>query len=284
MVGPKVGSELKRKGLASVVSALAMVFVYIVVRFQPEYGAGAILALTHDVIITLGIFSVTQREVTLPIVAAILTIVGYSLNDTIVVFDRIRENLSRFRREVYTKVVNQSLNETLSRTILTSITTLIVVLALFLFGGGVIHDFAFAMIIGVLVGTYSSIFVATARPHRLERAVPRLPAERLTAGTGSPGLGPSTDDPRGRDHRRDPCGRVTTTPTRLHLVRSECPGAPPQSRLLARSRRSPVRSSSCSPGDPGRADRARDVPEGTSARSRTRRLAPVEGRSRLTTR
>jgi preprotein translocase subunit SecF len=126
-----------------------------------KYALGAIIALVHDVIITVGVFALTDREISLSIIAAFLTIVGYSLNDTIIVFDRIRENLRRFRRRPLSEVMNASINETLSRTILTSSTTLVVVVALFVLGGGVIHDFAFAMLIGVLVGTYSSIFVAS---------------------------------------------------------------------------------------------------------------------------
>jgi len=126
-----------------------------------EYALGAIIALFHDVVITMGAFALTNREVTLPVVAALLTIVGYSLNDTIVVFDRIRENFRRYRRRKFAEVINQSINETLSRTLLTSATTLIVVVALFVLGGGVIHDFAFALLVGIVVGTYSSIFVAS---------------------------------------------------------------------------------------------------------------------------
>jgi preprotein translocase subunit SecF len=126
-----------------------------------KYALGAIVALVHDVIITMGAFAVTDREISLSIIAAFLTIVGYSLNDTIIVFDRIRENQRRFRRRPFDQLMNASINETLSRTILTSTTTLIVVLALFILGGGVIHDFAFAIMVGVLVGTYSSIFVAS---------------------------------------------------------------------------------------------------------------------------
>jgi preprotein translocase subunit SecF len=126
-----------------------------------EYALGAIIALFHDVIITIGAFALTNREVDLPVVAALLTIVGYSLNDTIVVFDRIRENYRRYRRRDFSEVINQSINETLSRTLLTSLTTLIVVAALFVLGGGVIHDFAFALLVGIIVGTYSSIFVAS---------------------------------------------------------------------------------------------------------------------------
>lgn len=126
-----------------------------------KYALGAIIALVHDVTITVGAFALTDREISLSIIAAILTIVGYSLNDTIIVFDRIRENLRRFRRRPFEEVMNSSINETLSRTILTSTTTLVVVLALYILGGGVIHDFAFAILIGVIVGTYSSIFVAS---------------------------------------------------------------------------------------------------------------------------
>jgi len=126
-----------------------------------KYAMGAISALIHDVMITVGIFSIFDKEFTLPIIAALLTIIGYSLNDTIIVFDRIRENSRKLHRDTFDFVINKSINETLSRTLLTSLTTMLVVLALFLFGGGIIHDFAFAMIIGVLIGTYSSIFVAS---------------------------------------------------------------------------------------------------------------------------
>jgi len=126
-----------------------------------KYALGAIIALVHDVTITVGVFALTEREISLSIIAALLTIVGYSLNDTIIVFDRIRENLRRFRRRPFEQTMNTSINETLSRTILTSTTTLVVVLALFILGGGVIHDFAFALLVGVVVGTYSSIFVAS---------------------------------------------------------------------------------------------------------------------------
>ena len=126
-----------------------------------KYALGAIIALVHDVTITVGIFALTDREISLSIIAALLTIVGYSLNDTIIVFDRIRENLRRFRRRSFEQTMNTSINETLSRTILTSTTTLVVVLALFILGGGVIHDFAFALLVGIVVGTYSSIFVAS---------------------------------------------------------------------------------------------------------------------------
>ncbi|MGD8983924.1 MAG: protein translocase subunit SecF [Desulfobacteraceae bacterium] len=142
--------------LISLVVTLALCWV-----LKLKYAMGAVIALIHDVTITIGAFALTNREVSLAIIAAFLTIVGYSLNDTIVVFDRIRENLKRFRRRGFEDVINASINETLSRTILTSTTTLIVVVALFILGGGVIHDFAFAILVGILVGTYSSIFVAS---------------------------------------------------------------------------------------------------------------------------
>jgi preprotein translocase subunit SecF len=129
--------------------------------FEFKYAMGAIVALIHDVTITVGIFSLFDKEFTLPIVAALLTIIGYSLNDTIIVFDRIRENLRKYHKEPMTTIVNKSINETLSRTILTSLTTLVVVIALFVLGGGIIHDFSFALLVGILVGTYSSIYVAS---------------------------------------------------------------------------------------------------------------------------
>ena len=152
---------------SSGMSVTWLIFIAIIVTLglcwflKLKYAMGAIIALVHDVTITIGVFALTDREISLSIIAAFLTIVGYSLNDTIIVFDRIRENLRRFRRRPFEEVMNSSINETLSRTILTSTTTLVVVLALFVLGGGVIHDFAFAMLIGIIVGTYSSIFVAS---------------------------------------------------------------------------------------------------------------------------
>jgi len=142
--------------IAAVVVALIVFWI-----FELKYAMGAIVALIHDVTITVGIFSIFDKEFTLPIIAALLTIIGYSLNDTIIVFDRIRENLKKFNRQALDSNINRSINETLSRTILTSLTTLAVVVSLFVLGGGIIHDFAFALIIGILVGTYSSIFVAS---------------------------------------------------------------------------------------------------------------------------
>jgi len=142
---------------------LAALFVSLVIFwfFEFKYAMGAIVAIIHDVTVTVGIFSIFDKEFTLPIVAALLTIIGYSLNDTIIVFDRIRENLRKYHKEPLTVIINRSINETLSRTILTSLTTLVVVVALFVLGGGIIHDFSFALLIGVLAGTYSSIYVAS---------------------------------------------------------------------------------------------------------------------------
>ncbi len=161
MVGPQVGKDLRQKGILSLVYAMIGIMIYIAWRFELRFAIGAIIALMHDVLITLGAFSLTGREIDLPIIAAFLAIIGYSLNDTIIVYDRIRENYGKHKKKGFSEVVNRSINETLSRTILTSGTTLMVVLALFIFGGGVIHNFAFALLIGILVGTYSSIFVAS---------------------------------------------------------------------------------------------------------------------------
>jgi preprotein translocase subunit SecF len=161
MVGPQVGKDLRQKGLLSILYAMIGILIYISWRFELRFAVGAIVALMHDVLITLGAFSLSGREIDLPIIAAFLAIIGYSLNDTIIVYDRIRENYGKHQKKGFTAVVNSSINETLSRTILTSGTTMLVVLALFVFGGGVIHNFAFALLIGILVGTYSSIFVAS---------------------------------------------------------------------------------------------------------------------------
>jgi len=160
-VGPRVGESLRNKGILAIVYAIALILVYITLRFEFRYALGAVIALVHDVAITTGAFIWTHKEISLAIIAALLTIVGYSLNDTIVVFDRIRENVRRMRRLSFPEMINASINETLSRTLLTSLTTLTVVFFLWFLGGGVIHDFAFALIVGVVVGTYSSIFVAS---------------------------------------------------------------------------------------------------------------------------
>ena len=160
-VSPKVGSELSGKAIMAIVYALTLILIYISFRFEFIFAIGAIAAIAHDVIITLGIFSILGYEISLSVIAAFLTIVGYSLNDTIVIYDRIRENLKTLNRESILQIVNKSINESLSRTIVTSLTTFFVVLILYFFGGEVIHYFSFALIIGVLVGTYSSIFVAS---------------------------------------------------------------------------------------------------------------------------
>jgi len=160
-VGPKIGAELQTAAFWAIIYSLLGIIVYITWRFQFRFAIAAIIALIHDVLFTLGFFSLTGLEISLAVIAAILTIVGYSLNDTIVVFDRIRENLHGKRRENYAGLVNASINETLSRTIITSLTTLFVVLALVIFGGAVIRDFAITLLIGVLIGTYSSIFIAS---------------------------------------------------------------------------------------------------------------------------
>jgi preprotein translocase subunit SecF len=161
MVGPQVGKDLREKGLLAVLYAMIGILAYVTWRFEFRFAVGAVVALIHDVLITLGVFSLFGKEIDLPIIAAFLAIIGYSLNDTIIVYDRIRENMGKHGREGFHAVINRSINETLSRTILTSGTTLLVVLALFVFGGGVIHNFAFALLVGVIVGTYSSIFVAS---------------------------------------------------------------------------------------------------------------------------
>lgn len=161
MVGPKVGKDLRRQGLLAIIYAMIGILIYVTVRFEFRFAIGAIVALVHDVMITIGVFALLDKEFTLPILAALLAIVGYSLNDTIVVYDRIRENMKGAGKYNFIKTINDSVNQTLSRTVLTSLTTLLVLISLFFLGGGVIHDFAFAMIVGVLVGTYSSIFIAS---------------------------------------------------------------------------------------------------------------------------
>ncbi len=158
-VGPQVGEELTKKGLLAILYALIGILAYVSIRFELRFAVGSVAALLHDVLITLGVFSLTQMEFDLPVVAAVLAVIGYSLNDTIVVFDRIRENLRKMRRAGTQEVMNASVNETLGRTVVTSLTTLLVLVSLFLLGGPVIHGFATALIAGVLVGTYSSVFV-----------------------------------------------------------------------------------------------------------------------------
>lgn len=161
MVGPQVGADMRQKGILSILYAMVGILIYITFRFQFRFALGAITALIHDIMITVGVFSLFGKEFTLPIIAALLTIIGYSLNDTIVVYDRIRENVRRTPKDKLSDVINTSINQTLSRTILTSGTTLLVVLCLFVLGGEVIHDFSFALLVGVIVGTYSSIYIAS---------------------------------------------------------------------------------------------------------------------------
>ena len=160
-VGPKVGKDLTNKAILAIVFAWLGMLIYIAWRFEFRYGLGAIIALIHDTIITIGALSLLNKEFTLVIVAALLTIIGYSINDTIVVFDRIRENRKKDLKKSLEEIINSSVNETLSRTILTALTVFLVLLALFFLGGPVIHDFAFALLIGIVVGTYSSIFIAS---------------------------------------------------------------------------------------------------------------------------
>ena len=160
-VGPKVSKELLRSGLLAITLSLAAMLIYIWIRFEWQFSLGAIIALIHDVIITVGIFSFLSYEVNLSIVAAVLTIVGYSMNDTVVIFDRIRENLKKYSKISISGISNTSTNETLSRTLITSTTTLLALFSIYIFGGAILKGFSFAMIIGVIVGTYSSIFVAT---------------------------------------------------------------------------------------------------------------------------
>jgi len=161
LVGPKVGGELRKKASLAILYALLGILIYISLRFEFKFAVGAVAALVHDVLITLGMFSLTGRELTLPVIAAFLTVVGYSLNDTIVIYDRIREDRRKLYGKSFVEIVNTSLNESLSRTVVTSLTTLLVVLCLFFFGGAVIKDFAFALMVGVIVGTYSSLYVAS---------------------------------------------------------------------------------------------------------------------------
>ena len=160
-VGPKVSGELLKAGLLAILLSLAAMLFYIWIRFEWQFSLGAIVAIIHDVVITLGIFSLLSYEVNLSIVAAVLTIVGYSMNDTVVIFDRIRENLKKYTKIPIGEISNTSTNETLSRTLITSVTTLLALFAIYIFGGEILRGFSFAMIAGVIIGTYSSIFVAT---------------------------------------------------------------------------------------------------------------------------
>ena len=160
-VGPKVSAELLRSGIIAISVALVLMLIYIWIRFEWQFSLGAILALFHDVIVTLGLFSLFGLEINLSIIAAVLTIVGYSMNDTVVIYDRIRENLLKYTKISISDVANLSINETLSRTIITSITTLLALISIYVLGGEILRGFSFAMILGVIIGTYSSIFVAS---------------------------------------------------------------------------------------------------------------------------
>ena len=171
-VGPQVGVELRNKAAQAILFSLIAIMLYVWLRFQWRYSIGALVALCHDVLIVMAAFVITGKEVTLPVVAAILTIAGYSINDTIVIFDRIRENLRRYHKKEAFEIFNESVNQTLSRTILTSGTTLFVVLSIFFFGGAIINDFAFALVLGVVVGTYSSIYIAAPIVYNLMKWFP----------------------------------------------------------------------------------------------------------------
>lgn len=161
MVGPKVGAELRHRAILATLYALAGMLVYIAFRFEWIYGVGAVIAVFHDTVITIGMFSLFNKEISLTVIAALLTLVGYSMNDTIVIFDRMRENLKLLRREPLESLMNKSINQTLSRTVMTSGLTFLTVIALFLFGGPVLHGFSFALVAGIIVGTYSSVFIAS---------------------------------------------------------------------------------------------------------------------------
>ncbi|MCB9668084.1 MAG: protein translocase subunit SecF [Alphaproteobacteria bacterium] len=207
-VGPKVGSELKRQGVTSVAATLGLVLLYVAFRFDVAFAPGAIIALFHDVSVTIGIFTLLQLEFNLPMIGALLTIVGYSLNDTIVIYDRIRENRDRYRREELTRLINVSINETLSRTLATSLTTMMAIVAFLVLGGPVIRNFAFAMFLGIVFGTYSTIFVASPmilvmediKPY-LARfiALPTLPVPDVGASEGPV----SATEQRRRDRLKD---------------------------------------------------------------------------------
>ena len=185
-VGPQVGEELKNDGGLALLYALIGILLYVALRFQIRFSIGAIAALVHDVLLTLGVFAITGMDFDLTVLAALLAVIGYSLNDTIVVFDRVRENFRRLREQGPVEVFNYSLNQMLGRTLVTSLTTMLVLIALLIFGGEIIHGFAMALIIGVLVGTYSSIFVAS--PVTLKLGISRealLPVQKEGADLDS---------------------------------------------------------------------------------------------------
>ena len=183
-VGPKVGGELRQQGFIAVIATLGLILVYVAFRFDLAFAPGAILALFHDVSITIGIFVLLQREFNLPMIGALLTIVGYSLNDTIVIYDRIRENMERYRRQDLKELINVSVNETLGRTLATSFTTLLAISAFLFMGGEVIQNFAIAMACGILFGSYSTIYVASPFVVLMQHVTPRLQA--MMAGNKKP--------------------------------------------------------------------------------------------------
>lgn len=184
-VGPAVGEQLRNAGIFSLLVALLLILIYIAFRFDVRYAPGAVVALAHDVAIAVGIFTLTKLEISLPIIAALLTIVGYSLNDTIVIFDRIRENLVEEGDANVERTVNRSINETLSRTVMTSLTTLVAVVAIYVFGGGLIKNFAFALIVGVVIGTYSSVFIASPIMLFMDRYIRTRRAMQKTTATSA---------------------------------------------------------------------------------------------------
>jgi len=194
MVGPKVGAELRNKAVLATLYALAGMLVYIAFRFEWIYGLGAVIACFHDTIITVGLFSIFNEQISMTVIAALLTLVGYSMNDTIVIFDRIREDLKILRREPLESIMNKAVNQTLSRTVMTSGLTFLTVIALFLFGGPVLHGFSFALVCGIIIGTYSSVFVASPivlfwhnyTDKRSRRAPALATAPRAEAGRKSP--------------------------------------------------------------------------------------------------
>ena len=194
VVGPKIGKDLQRQAILATLYALGGMLVYIAFRFEWIYGVAAVIAVFHDTIITIGLFSLFNKQISLTVVAALLTLVGYSMNDTIVVFDRIRENLKLVRRESLTNIINLSVNQTLSRTILTSGLTFLTAISLFLFGGQVLHSFAFALVVGILVGTYSSVFIASPILVFWQNFVD---SRRIEDAAGSAGKGSSAADGRG---------------------------------------------------------------------------------------
>ncbi|MEQ9814373.1 MAG: protein translocase subunit SecF [Azospirillaceae bacterium] len=181
-VGPTVGAELIEAGTLAVLLAIGAILIYIWARFEWQFGVCAVIALLHDVISTIGLFAIIQHEFNLATVAALLTIAGYSINDTVVVFDRVRENLRKYKRESMPQILERSLNETLSRTLMTSLTTLLALVALYFFGGAIIRDFAFALIWGIVIGTYSSIFVAVPALMQLNLRRPADKKEEAPAG------------------------------------------------------------------------------------------------------